>query len=148
MKPKYHVAVSTLISGILHMVFKSWALTIASLFSGILVDLDHVIDYVINHSFHLDIKKFFHSFYGGKYKKLTLIFHGWEWLLVLLWASWASEWNHWIIGFMIGIAQHLIIDRLYNISTFLSYSLLWRWKNKFDTNVILLKNRNSKNNSW
>jgi hypothetical protein len=147
MKPKYHVAVSVLISGILFSVFKSWALTIASLFSGIFIDLDHVIDYVINYGFHLDINKFFHFFYGEEYEKLTLLFHSWEWLIILLLASWLTGWNHWIIGVCIGFAQHMIIDKLYNISTIGSYSFICRWKNRFDTSVILLKNRNTKNNT-
>jgi hypothetical protein len=144
MKPKYHVAVSALISGILYMVYKSWALTIASLLSGIFIDLDHAIDYFIKFGPKLDMKKFSDSFYGEKYKKLTLIFHGWEWLILLFLASWFTDWNHWIMGILIGFGQHMIIDKLYNISTLGSYSLIWRWINRFDTNVILLKNRDHK----
>jgi hypothetical protein len=141
MKPIYHVAVSTIISGILYLIFKSWTLSIASLFSGIFIDLDHCIDYFIAHGISLDLKKFSHFFYGEKYKKLTLIFHGWEWLILLFLASWLTGWNHWIIGVLIGFGQHMVLDKLYNISSFWSYSLIWRGINRFDTSVILLKNR-------
>jgi hypothetical protein len=141
MSPKYHVAISAVISGVLYAIFKSWALAIAAFVSCIFIDLDHVIDYVIEHGFHFDIKKFFYFFYGEQYKKITLILHGWEWLIILLILSWLTDWNPWITGVLIGFSQHMLSDRIYNISNFWSYSLLWRWKNKFDTNVILLKNR-------
>lgn len=142
MTPRYHVAASTAISGILFMIFRSWELAVSSFVSGIFIDLDHVLDYIFEHGLHLDIKKFFHFFYGEKYKKLTLILHGWEWLVLLVIASWLTDWNPWVTGLLIGWVQHMLLDKLYNISTFGSYSLLWRWKNGFDTNKILLRNRN------
>ncbi|TNF53025.1 hypothetical protein EP227_06565 [bacterium] len=141
MQPKYHVAISAVISGVLYILFKSWALAFSSFVSGIFIDLDHVIDYMVEHGLHIDMKKFFHFFYGEQYRKLTLILHGWEWLIVLLILSWLTSWNPWVTGVFIGFSQHLISDRVYNISNFWSYSLIFRWKNKFDTKVILLKNR-------
>jgi hypothetical protein len=141
MTPKYHVAASMTISGILFLIFRSWGLAIASFISGVFIDLDHVIDYIFEHGLHLDTKKFFHFFYGEQYKKLTLILHGWEWPVLLVIASWLTDWNPWIIGLTVGWGQHMLFDRFYNISTFGSYSFLWRLKNGFDTNKILLKNR-------
>jgi hypothetical protein len=141
MSPKYHIAISAVISGVLYILFKSWALAFSSFISGIFIDLDHVIDYVIEHGFHFELKKFFHFFYGEQYRKLTLILHGWEWLVLLLILSWLTGWNPWITGVFIGFSQHILSDRIYNISNFWSYSLLWRWKNKFDTKAILLRNR-------
>lgn len=141
MTPKYHVAASITISGILFLIFRSWGLAIASFISGIFIDLDHVLDYFFEHGIPLDIKKFFHFFYGEQYKKLTLILHGWEWLVLLLIASRLTDWNPWVTGLTIGWGQHMLFDRFYNISTFGSYSFFWRLKNGFDTNKILLKNR-------
>jgi hypothetical protein len=141
MSPKHHIAVSAVVSGILFAIFRSWPLTISSFVSGILIDLDHIVDYIIEYGYRFDIKKFFNFFYGEKYSKLTLILHGWEWLFVLLAASWLTAWNHLVVGMLIGFGHHLLLDKLYNISTILSYSLLWRWKNRFDTRVITLKNR-------
>jgi hypothetical protein len=40
MKIEHHVAVSTLVSVNLYMIFKSWGLSIASLLIGIFIDLD------------------------------------------------------------------------------------------------------------
>jgi hypothetical protein len=145
MNPKYHLAISTIISSFLFLLFKSWGLAIASLLSGVFIDLDHIIDYVIEHGFRFNLKKFFNFFYGEQYRKLTLIFHGWEWLILLFTISWLTDWNPWVTGLLIGFTQHMFLDRFYNIATFSSYSLFWRWKNKFDTNVILLRNREKTN---
>jgi len=145
MTPQYHAIASITISGILFLVFRSWGLAIASLISGIFIDLDHVLDYILEHGFHIDMKKFFHFFYGEKYKRLTLIFHGWEWLLILVAASWATGWYSWVTGLMIGWMHHMFLDKIFNISTFGSYSFLWRLKNRFDTNKILLRNRKKYN---
>ena len=144
MELKHHVVVSTVISGILYAVFRSWGLTIASFISGIFIDLDHVIDYVMEHGFHFDRKHFFGFFYGEKYKRITLIFHGWEWLAVLIFFAWWTDWNPWFTGMLIGCGQHMAADRFYNISTFMTYSLLWRWKKGFDPEKFLLKNRDRK----
>jgi hypothetical protein len=115
MSPKYHVAISAVISRVLYAIFKSWALAIAAFVSGIFIDLDHVIDYVIEHGFHFNIKKFFHFFYGEQYKKINLILHRWEWLIILLILSWLTDWNPWITGVFIGFSQHILSDRIYNI---------------------------------
>lgn len=141
MEIRHHVIISTALSGILYLVFRSWGLTITSLVAGICIDLDHVIDYVLEHGFHFNRKKFFCYFYGEKYRRITLIFHGWEWLVVLLFFSWWTGWDPVATGVLVGCGQHMIFDRAYNISTFMSYSLLWRWKNGFDPKKFLLKNR-------
>ncbi len=141
---KHHVVISTAISGVLYAIFKSWGLAIASFIAGIFIDLDHVIDYVLECGFHFDRDKFFSFFYGEKYKKITLIFHGWEWLAVLLFIAWKTDWNPWVTGILIGCSQHMAADRAYNISTFMAYSLLWRWKNGFDPKKFLLRNRDRK----
>lgn len=68
MKIKHHALASTIISGILYSVFKSWGLAAASFISGILVDLDHVIDYWIEHGLQFDLKRFFKYFDEKNFK--------------------------------------------------------------------------------
>ena len=141
MKPGHHAAVSIVISGILYSIFKSWGLAVASLISGILVDFDHIIDYWIEYGLRLDFKQFFNYFdeknFGNR-KKLFFVFHGWEWLIVMLAAAWLTGWNLWVTGLLIGFGQHMALDELYNSSNYRirpyvrGYSLLWRWKNGFE----------------
>lgn len=140
MKIKHHALASTIISGILYSVFKSWGLAAASFISGILVDLDHVIDYWIEHGLQFDLKRFFKYFDEKNFenrKRLYFIFHAWEWLIILFVVARLTDWNLWVTGLLVGYGQHIILDELYNsfkyrIRPFVwGYFLLWRWKNGF-----------------
>jgi hypothetical protein len=141
MKIKHHALASTIISGILYSIFKSWGLAVASLISGIFVDLDHIVDYWIEHGLRLDLKQFFNYFDEKNFenrKKLFFIFHGWEWLIALLMIAMLTDWNLWVTGLLAGYGQHIILDEIYNSSRYrlrpyvLGYSLLWRLKNGFE----------------
>ncbi len=146
MGPIQHIAISTAISGTLYIITRSFSLAAASFISGVFIDLDHIIDYMIENGFPRNSGKFFRYFYEERYKKITLIFHGWEWLIILAIAAQLTGWNVWLTGILIGFGQHLILDRMYNITTFRSYSLLWRWKKGFDTQHFLMKNRKNREN--
>jgi len=131
MKPHYHVAFSTIIAGVLYLIFKSSALSISCLISGIFIDLDHVIDYIREHGLTLNPIKFIRDFNSGNFDRIYLIFHAWECLLILAFISWLYDWNPWITGVLIGFSQHILLDALHNTRNFQSYSLLWRWKKDF-----------------
>ncbi len=137
MKLSHHVALSTIVSGILYVIFKSWSLAIASLISGIFLDLDHYLDYVFECGSPFQIKKFFHSTYEEKLKKIYLVLHGWEWSIILIIIGWFLNWNHWIVGILIGYGHHMIFDALFNTNwPVRGYSLIWRWKNNFVSELV------------
>ncbi len=139
MKLKHHIAVSTLTFAILFAIFRSWGLALASFFFGIFIDLDHLIDYLIDRNFHL--KEFFTYFYREKHKKIRLLFHGWEWLLCLGISAVVTDFNPWITGALIGYGIHIVSDYFYSKANIRSYSLLWRWINKFNSALIFPRNR-------
>ena len=132
MKLHHHTAFSFVISGISYMIFKSWGLAIASFLSGVFIDLDHVADFIREYGWSLNVKKFFRVFHNGCFKKVILLFHGWEWLLLWTALAWLTSWNPWITGILIGLTQHLILDTYYNAPTPLTYSILWRMRREFD----------------
>lgn len=136
MKPAYHATVSAILSGILYSVFRSWGLAIASFVSGILIDLDHIIDYVIEYGLSFDIKKFFRVCYKIQFRRLHLILHGWEWLIFWAVIAKLTDWNPWITGLLVGHSQHIVFDQIANKSSFGGYSLLWRWINRFDLKAV------------
>lgn len=144
MKLEHHIAFSTIISGILYAIFKSWGLSIAAFISGIFIDLDHVVDYVIAHGLHFNVKGFFPFFYEEKHNKITLIFHGWEFLIFFAAAAWFTDFNLLVTGVLIGYGHHIVLDFFYSKASFWSYSLIWRWKNKFDSKRIFPRNRRYK----
>jgi len=141
MNLKHHVATSTGVSAVVYYLSGSMELTLASFLSGVLIDIDHVFDYLFHRGMRFDIKDFFRFFAEERYRRLTLLFHGWEWLFMLLAISWLTEWNFLITGIFIGFTQHMVFDKLYNISRFSSYSLLYRWRVGFKPELLHLRNR-------
>ena len=141
MKIKHHALASTIISGVLYSIFRSWGLAVATFVAGILIDLDHIVDYWIEYGLRFDLKQFFNYFdeknFGNR-KRLFFIFHAWEWLIIIAAAAWLTDWDLWITGLLIGYGQHIILDELYNSFKyrirpfFWGYFLLWRWKNGFE----------------
>lgn len=137
MKLQHHIAASIIISGLLHAVFKSWTITTASFVSGIFIDLDHIIDYVITHGRRFDAKHFFRYFNNSECKKAIFILHGWEWLFILAAAAKLTGWNPLLTGVLIGFAQHLMLDQIFNKTSLLAYFFFWRWKHEFNHKVCM-----------
>jgi hypothetical protein len=145
MKLEHHTAISVVIAGILYMIFKSWSLAISSLLTGILIDLDHLFDYFFIHNTRFNIKDFFDYFYEERHQKLVMIFHGWEWLILLGIIAKLTNWNPVITGILIGFVQHIILDIIFNVPTSLrAFFVLWRYKNNFESKSIYPKNRKKK----
>ena len=135
MKPVYHTVISVAISGILHLIFRSWGLTIASLISGIFIDLDYAVDYLTQCGFPFKIKRLYQSYYENQLLRVRL-FHGWEWSFFWGLTAWMTDWNPWIIGIWVGFSQHIFLDNINNRESFWSYSFFWRWKKGFKPEAI------------
>jgi hypothetical protein len=143
MRLQEHAAISIVLSGILYPLFRSWGLSLACLVSGIFIDLDHVIDYVKQCGLSFDIKKFFKVYHEDSLLKVRLL-HGWEWVAFFLLAAWMTDWNPWVVGVLIGFFQHILLDTINRGESFLSYSLIWRWKKGFKGEVIFRKSHGTK----
>lgn len=129
---KYHAAVSTVISSGLYAATDSWQLAAASLVSGILVDADHFVEYLVEYGVSLDPGRFIRLVHEARYERVFYLLHAWEWFALGLAAAWAAGWNAWSAGLLIGYGQHLVLDHFGNKGTPWSYFLFWRWKQGFD----------------
>lgn len=141
MKIEHHITLSTIISGALYAIFKSWELSISSLITGVLIDIDHTIDYFVEHGLRLNRKKFLSYFYNEQHKKITLLLHGWEWLCCLGAAAVVTEFNLWVTGVLIGYGHHMVFDYFYSKASISAYSLIWRWKKNFDSQTVFPRDR-------
>lgn len=139
MKLQQHTAFSVFIAGLLFIIFKSWALALSCIISGIFIDLDHIIDVVREHGQGVTVKDFFRICNHGQFNRIILFLHGWEWLPLWAITAWLTGWNPWITGTLIGFGQHLVLDAYSNTSNISSYSLIWRWKNDFDFDTLFPK---------
>ena len=141
MKIEHHITLSTAISGVLFLIFKSWELSISSLIAGILIDIDHAFDYFLERGLRLHWKEFLSYFYNEKHKKIILFLHGWEWLFCLGSAAVLTKFNPWVTGVFIGYGHHMVFDYFYSRTSILTYSLIWRWKKNFDSQTLFPRNR-------
>jgi hypothetical protein len=137
MRPIVHVAASAAVSGVLYGVTRSVTITAVSFFCGFLIDIDHVFDYLREYGFRFSLKAFFAAFYGNRFKRLILIFHGWEWMLLLLFLSWRSGWNEVLVGLFFGAVSHLIIDQMGNEVTGPGYFFCYRVAKRFMLKAIV-----------
>lgn len=141
MKVSQHIAVSLPVAGGVYAVSGSWQMAAASVAGGVLVDVDHLLDYFIEYGAHFSIKNFFSSFPEGRYRRIFIPLHGWEWIVVGTVLAWLTGWNVWIVGFMIGFCHHMLTDQLMNSASPLGYSLVWRLATGFDPSRAFSKNR-------
>ncbi len=146
MKLHQHIVSSTLVSGIVYLLFKSWNLTLACLLSGILIDVDHIYDYIREFGFPFKIKDFFNAHYNNELVRLTLVFHSWELLFLIGIIAWSTNWNLWITGILIGFGNHMALDLLYYKARLKTISFLWRWKNDFRYEVISSNHASNRRN--
>jgi hypothetical protein len=130
MKAHYHAGISLVLAIALFAAFRSMALSVSAMLSGIFIDIDHGFDYLREYGFRFDLKFFFHSFHHTLYKRVILLFHGWEWAILLVISSIASQ-NPIVSGLTIGIVSHLICDQLTNGVSKWGYFIFFRLRRDF-----------------
>ena len=131
MKLKQHITISLFFSAFLYAISKSWIIFGSSLISGVLIDLDHILDYFMAYGINIRIKQFFEVCHNLKIPRVRLIFHSWELLFLLSICAFVMRWNPWIVGTVVGFTQHIVLDQIFNKSNKLSYSFYWRLKKGF-----------------
>ena len=137
MKPIPHIVASGIISAISIAYFKSFGYAAVSFLAGVLIDLDHIIDYYLNYGFTFNIKKIYNSCLAISLKRLYIVFHSYE-LIAFLWAaiyifSLSKFWQAIALGF----TQHIILDQVSNPVRAFGYSFIYRLCNAFDADRIL-----------
>lgn len=104
---------------------------------GVLIDLDHFIDYFLAFGFTFNLNYFIHGYQFLKSDKIYILFHGWEYVILLLTVSWLIKSNIKIkaavLALALGMFFHLGIDAVTNEGAqFRTYSIIYRAKNNFD----------------
>ena len=101
MKPVQHVVVSSVLAAGLYAVLRSWEASVATVLSGVFIDCDHLLDYLIEAGPRFRPRDFFDFYENRGFKKTRLLWHGWEWVPVLLVASALSGWHPILIGVLV-----------------------------------------------
>lgn len=112
-----------------YLIFKSGAAFFVSFAAGILIDIDHILDYYMQQRVTLRIKEIYRWCEEWKSKFVFIYFHSLE-LIFILWVVivYFKMGIFWI-AFAIGITQHIFLDILFNraiyaYSYFLSFRII------------------------
>jgi hypothetical protein len=118
----------------------SMAAAVMAAASSVLIDCDHVTDYVFCNRGWGGVGHFFASCEEGRLHRLFLVLHSFEWL-VLLWVligtGIAAPWG---VGLTLGMTGHLLLDWIGN-RHIVRPSFYWLWfraANRFDGNALYL----------
>jgi hypothetical protein len=136
-KLRYHAIASLGCSVLFYLIFKSFLYSVVCFLAGILVDLDHVIDYVRCTGWNLNIKYFFQFVYGIHYDRLTILFHAWEFSVLFVIMIMVTGGNLLVLAVGIGFIQHLIFDQCTNPIKPFAYFIIYRLRHKFSKESIL-----------
>jgi len=131
MKPKQHIVVSGIISYMVYMVTKSPISGLASFLAGILIDLDHLIDYCLNYGHTYKLKEIYKAIDELRLAKVYVLLHSYEVLIVFWGLVFLVPLNHVYFAIAIGMTQHMFFDQLCNPASPKAYFLIYRIANGF-----------------
>jgi len=120
----------------------SWALGVTAGVAAVLVDLDHVLDYVISNGRFQGIGHLFRYCRAGRLKYLPLLAHSYElWLVgLLILPRLAPAWL--AGGLLTGWLFHLLLDQLFNPARPWVYFFFFRLAKGFDKKKVQTPDRN------
>lgn len=138
MLPSRHVIASFSIGAVFYFFSRSIAASLFCIFSGVLVDLDHFLDYAINSGMkRFTFKEMYwaclnlpHLKEESEIKKVYLLLHAWE-IVVILWIVYILTRNIYSLALAIGYTEHLILDTVARAFHPLAYSLIYRFRRGF-----------------
>jgi hypothetical protein len=81
---------------------------------GVLIDLDHVVDYVlVERQRDLRPTAFLRYYLGGRVERVVLVLHSYELLALLAALAWLTQ-AGWLWGWVFGMLLHLPLDIIFN----------------------------------
>ncbi|NWG12162.1 MAG: hypothetical protein HXY20_01365 [Acidobacteria bacterium] len=128
MAPSQHLTISVGSGVILGLLTRSWIAGVSCSLVGVLVDLDHFIDFWLNRGLSLDIQEFFEFNYYGNSRRFFDFLHGYELIPLLWYLTSLAGWPNARLGLTLGYAIHLLGDQFFNThlnrwTYFLAYRL-------------------------
>ena len=132
---KEHIIASSIASAGIYAATRSVKMTAVSFAAGVLLDLDHFVDYWKENSFNLDMRQFFKACHECNLTKTRLFLHSAE-LIVLSAAAAYFTRSGIITALTLGACQHLALDQLTNKIYPASYLLTYRWSKGFRAEAV------------
>lgn len=126
MKVTQHILISAAIAGSLYGLTRSATAALACFAAGVLLDLDHLFDYMLNYGAPIRIGHFFRAFRYEALRHIVVFLHAWEWMLIAAAVLWLLGWEPVVAGVVLGASVHLALDQLFNNHRWPAYFLSYR----------------------
>ena len=137
MSPGGHLVTTAIAGGAVLASTGSIPLTAGLVVGGFLIDVDHVVDYLlVERRRELTPDAFLRYYTEGHARRMVLALHSYEVFLALAALAWWLG-SVWVAGYLAGGAMHLALDigfngRLTPRNIFAFYSFGFRWAHGFD----------------
>jgi len=131
-----HLFPSLIIGFLGYFIWGNSQLIICALFTGWLIDIDHLIDYFLCFGIKFPLKDFFSAKYFIQNRKIIVFLHSWE--FVFLWILFCLFLNKkdWALVGAFSWGFHLLMDhKVYDLHPF-AYFLSYRIIHKFNITAI------------
>jgi len=114
MSPGGHLVTTALACAGVYAGTESVALTAGLAAGGFLIDVDHVVDYVLfERQRDLRPASFLRYYLGGDVRRAVLVLHSYELLVLLAAVAWLTN-VEWLWGWVFGMLLHLPLDIVFN----------------------------------
>ena len=133
MSPGGHLVTTALACGAVHALTGSAALTAGLAAGGFLIDVDHVVDYVlVERCRDLRPSAFLRYYLGGQAKRIVLALHSYELLALLALLAWVTNsevgWGY-VLGMLLPLPLDIVFNgKLVSRSLVPFYSFGYRWR--------------------
>lgn len=132
MKGEHHLAVSVVAAAAIYATTRSVPMIATFLAAGVLLDLDHWLDYWAEYGRRFDVRHFVKAVSTKAFRRAFLFLHAWEGVLLSAFLTWWTGWTPWLAGLTLGWGIHLLLDQNCNSPSPWAYFLLWRWRGRFE----------------
>lgn len=137
MLPRGHILASGIISICVWAYFRSIGCALISFAAGVLLDIDHLLDYCANYTFTFRIKTMYEAFMNFKLNRLYIVLHSYEFIALSWVAIFAFGLSDLWKALIIGYTQHVLLDQVTNPVKPLAYFLTYRISRGFKKEDIL-----------
>ncbi len=141
MSPGGHLVTTAIAGGAVLAVTGSVPLAAGVVVGGFLIDVDHVVDYLlVERRRALTPAAFLRYYTEGRAQRTVLALHSYEVFLALAALAWWLD-SMGLAGYLAGGAMHLALDGVFNgrltpKNIFAFYSLGFRWARGFDAEAL------------
>ncbi len=136
-----HLSLSLLVGATVGSLTGNYWAMLAALLAGFFVDTDHLIDYIAFKKFKgLNLKEFLSGKFFDDSGKVYVLFHGYEFALIYLFAGifW-SQFNWLFLALGLSHFLHLLYDQISNKPIWPTYFISYRIAHNFNHNDFQFK---------